>query len=125
MRLPTLLLTFLLILTACAAPAKDLPTAPSIDIEPTTATFENSLLAVEWKGPQGNQLFPLDPTSGTALPGYTSIPLGQSYSHAFSPDRHTLAVVTFPNENIYKGRLLLIDLPVWITRKIELNTSGW
>ncbi|MCI0550464.1 MAG: hypothetical protein L0287_05885 [Anaerolineae bacterium] len=126
MRLPTFLLTFLLILTACAAPAKDLPTAPSIDIEPKIATFENSLLAVEWTGgARGNLLFPLDPSSGTALPGYTPIPVGQSYSHVFSPDRSTLAAVTFANDAAYNGSLLLIDLRTWKTQTIELKTNGW
>ncbi|MCI0555856.1 MAG: WD40 repeat domain-containing protein, partial [Anaerolineae bacterium] len=120
-----LLLTFLLILTACAAPTKDLPTAPLIDIEPTIATFENSLLAVEWKGPKGNQLFPLDPATGTALPDYSPISLGQSYSYAFSPDRRTLAAVVFPNDAIYHGNLLLVDLPTWKTQTFELKTNGW
>ncbi len=126
MRLPTFLLTFILILTACAAPAKDLPTEPLIKTEPTIATFENSLLAVEWTGrSKGNLLFPLDPITGTALPGYAPIALGQSYFYAFSPDRSTLAAVTFPNENTYSGSLLLIDIPGWKAQTVELETVGW
>ena len=105
MRLTTFLLTFLLILTACAAPAAPQanPSAPlEIDVTavPTEvtaeATFETSLLATEWKGhSEGTMLYPLDPASGSALPGYAPIPLGGSYFHAFSPDRRTLAVVSF------------------------------
>jgi WD40 repeat protein len=142
MRHFTFLLTFLLILTACAAPAKDLSqTTPSLEIEPTIApvkptiaptetvtkaTFEDSLLAVEWMGDaKGNVLFPLDPASGTALPGYESIPIGQGYSSAFSPDRRTLAVITFLNDRATKGNLLLIDLAAWKTRALELKPNGW
>ena len=137
MRLFTFLLTFLLILTACAGPAapqikSPLETEPAIiPAEPTiapsvNATFEESLLAVEWQGrSKGNLLFPLDPATGTALPDYSPISLGQSYSYAFSSDRQTLATVTFPNENMYRGDLLLIDLPSWTTQTFELETSGW
>lgn len=127
MRFPAFLLTVILILTACAAPGKDSPAAPSIATELATndAAFENSLLAVEWTGVKGNQLFPLDPASGTALPGYEPISLGQNYSHAFSPDRRTLAAVVFPNQNSYKGKLMLVDLPVWKTQSFALKTSGW
>ena len=142
MRLITFLLTFLLILTACAAPAKDLSqTTPSLDMEPTIApvkptiaptevatkaTFESSLLAVEWVGrSKGNLLFPLDPASGTALSAYTPIPLGQSYSYAFSPDRRTLAAVTFQNDQATNGNFLLVDLKTWKTRPLELKPNGW
>ena len=129
MRPITFLLIFLLTLTSCAAPLKEVFPTPSLLTEPTltvTTTFEDSLLAVEWQGPsKGNLLFPLDPASGTALPAYTPISLGQSYFYAFSPDRRTLAAVTFPEDNIYRGDLLLIDLPSWTTQTIELETSGW
>lgn len=122
MRLPTFLLTFTLIMTACATPIKDLPSTETT----TTPTLESSLLAVEWQGDvKGNLLFPLDPTSGAALPGYDPISLGQSYSHAFSPDRRTLAAVVFPHQNNYNGKLLLIDLPAWKTLSFVLKTSGW
>ena len=141
MRLLTFLLTFLLMLTACTAPAKDLPAAPSLEAEPTIvtvkptaaptkvvtkATFEDSLLVVEWMGrAEGNLLFPLDPATGTALPDYEPIPFGQSYSSAFSPDRRALAAVTFQNDQATNGNLLLIDLNTWKTRSLELQPNGW
>ena len=130
MRFPTFLLTFTLILTACVTPATDKPNAPSLEVEqtltPAEGTFESSLLAAQWIGKsKGNLLFPLDPASGTALPDYAPISVGQSYSHAFSPDRNTLAVVTFPNDNTYNGSLMLIDLPNWKTETFELKTVGW
>ena len=143
MRLLTFFLTFLLALTACTTPAGNLPATPSpllqtgstaIPIKPTIvptevaakATFETSLLATEWKGPSGGiLLFPLDPASGTALPGYTSISLGQTYFYAFSPDRRTLATMISPSDYAFIGNLLLIDLAAWKTRKIELKLHGW
>jgi DNA-binding beta-propeller fold protein YncE len=146
MRLLTVFLTLLLTLTACAAPAGNVPITPPPDpttapVKPTTSpadgvpeshdpdvkvTLESSLLATEWKGKsKGNILFPLDPASGAALPGYTPISLGYFSFHVFSPDRRTLAVVSFPNDNAYNGSLLLIDLPAWKTQKFELKLDGW
>jgi DNA-binding beta-propeller fold protein YncE len=131
MRLLPVFLAFLLILTACAAPSQ--PTmAPASVSEPESkgpvldGTFETSLLVTEWKGgSEGNLLFPLDPATGTALPGYTPISLGYSSNHAFSPDRQTLAVVSFPNESSSSGSLFLIDLPAWKTRDLGLELGGW
>ena len=136
MRFSAFLWPCILILTACAAPATARPDAQLLDVQPTLVsvepaaatggTFESSLLATQWMGKsKGNLLFPLDPASGTALPGYAPISLGQSYSHAFSPDRTTLAVVTFPNDNTYNGSLMLIDVPNWTTETFELKTVGW
>jgi len=140
MRLPTVFLTFLLILTACA-PAAGQTDPTSVPVKQATApsdaapespaviaksSFETSLLATQWKGDQeGNVLFPLDPASGAALPGYTPIPLGQSFSHAFSPNRHTLAALSFPNQYAHDGSLLLIDLFTWKTQRFELDLDGW
>lgn len=137
MRLPTFFLIFLLVLTACAAPAAPQATpAPSITTGSTAvptedsagATFETSLLAAEWKGgSEGILLYPLDPARGSALPGYVPIQLGGSYFHAFSPDRRTLAVVSFPNSpnDSANGSLVLIDLAAWKTRQLETELNGW
>ena len=131
MRLLTILLTFLFTLTACAKPAnppvemevRGIPESHPIVLD---GTFETSLLVTVWKGsPEGNVLFPMDPATGTALPGYTPIPLGQSPFHAFSPDRRTLAFVTFPDQNAYNGSLVLVDLTTWTTKRFELKLSGW
>ena len=142
MRLPIFFLALSLILAACAAPTKDSsPTAPPVQAEPTTvpvkptaapaqvltkATFADSLLAVEWKNrPNGNLLFPLDPATGTALPGYEPIPFGQGYYTVFSPDRRTLAAMTYLNDQATNGNLLLIDLKTWKTRTLNLKPKGW
>ncbi|HET6822235.1 MAG TPA: WD40 repeat domain-containing protein, partial [Anaerolineales bacterium] len=131
MRTLLVFLTFLLMLTACAAPAQ--PTAspveisePEQDIPILDNTFETSLLVTEWRGSsEGNVLFPLDPTKGTALPGYTPILLGHTFFHAFSPDRNALAAVSFPNDTTYNGSLLIIDIPTWKTQRFELELKGW
>lgn len=145
MRLLTVFPILLLTLTACAVPDRGAssPAAPTsvpaksiaapADAATTEAfdpairaTLETSLLATEWKGsPEGSVLFPLDPASGTARPGYTPISLGQVFSHAFSSDKRILAAVSFPNENAYDGSLLLIDLSTWKTRRFELDLDGW
>jgi WD40 repeat protein len=138
MRLLTFLLTFLLILTACAAPAAPQITPSALlemdvtarpTVYPTEATFETSLLVTEWKGhSEGILLYPLDPANGNALPGYEPIPLGGTYFHAFSPDRRTLAIVSFPNDSpsySANGSLILIDLAAWKTRQFETELNGW
>lgn len=105
------------------APTKFVPEAPTPNIQ---ATLETSLLATQWQGKsKGNILFPADPATGTPLPEYTPISLGLSSFHIFSPDRRTLAVVTFPNDYAYDGSLLLIDLPGWRTQRFELELRGW
>jgi DNA-binding beta-propeller fold protein YncE len=124
-------LTCLFLLTACATPVPPttIPTTNNIpESHPVTldGTFETSLLAVVSKSsPRDNVLLPLDPASGNALPGYTPISLGKTYFQAFSSDRHTLAVVSFTNDNMDNGSLLLIDLPTWKTRRFELDLAGW
>ena len=131
-------LTLLLGLTACAPaaaptklPAEAKPTVVPTVIAPTATTapvlYESSLPAVLW-GENNKQhlLFPLDPSSGEALPGYEPISLGRSYSYAFSPDRRTLAAVTFPNDfSYYDGSLLLVDLTTWKTQHFDLKLDGW
>jgi len=141
MRLLTIFLTFALILTACAAPQQDSPATPQavsspvveskatpVPVKPTAApaTLENSLLAVEWNGgSEGNLLAPLDPNSGLALADYTPVSFGRDYFYAFSPDRHTLAAVTFANDNTHNGSLLLVDIRAWKTQKFDLKLRGW
>ena len=130
-------LTLLLIMTACApaptptiAPPAAQPTVVPTVISPTATavpiTYESSLPAVLW-GENNKQhlLFPLDPSSGEALPGYTPISLGRNFSYAFSPDRRTLAAAIFPNESAHDGSLLLIDLSAWKTQRFDLKLEGW
>ena len=138
MTCPNFYLIFLLVLTACAAPIAP-QVRPSLSIEtgltavatelPAKATFETSLLVTEWKGhSEGILLYPLDPARGSALPGYAPIPLGGSYFHAFSPDRRTLAIVSFPNDSpsySANGSLLLVDLAAWKTHQFETELNGW
>jgi hypothetical protein len=89
-------------------------------------SFESSLLVTQWQGSsEGNILFPLDPNTGEALSAFPPLSLGHTFSYAISPDRQTLAVVSFPSESTYKGKLLLIDLPAWKTQHYELGLRGW
>lgn len=126
MRRFIVLLVFLF--AACAPPPQPIqpeitPEAQAVIVDGTLAT---SLLATTWdSSPEDNALFPLDPSRGTALPGYEPIPLGYSSYSAFSSDWKTLAVVSFPTETAYHGSLLLIDLSTWKTRKFELDLQGW
>lgn len=130
MRLPALF-CLLLALTACAAPPAALAT-PNEIIDASSyqvlldGSFETSLLVSKWdSASQTNILFPLDPMIGTDIAGYEPISLGQTPFYTFGPDRRTLAVVSFPNNNAYSGSLQIIDLPNWSTRHLDLELSGW
>lgn len=124
----------ILILTACA-PSQTQPTAaplepatstPESHTVTTDGTLQTSLLATVWKGrSEGTVLFPIDPASGEALPGYEPIPIGFSSLHAFSPDRSKLAVVSFSNETALDGSLVLVDLPTWTSQLFDLELIGW
>jgi DNA-binding beta-propeller fold protein YncE len=74
---------------------------------------------------QEHRLFPLDPTSGEALADYEPILLGRIFSYVFSPDRLTLAVVTFPDDSTYHGSLLLVYLSDWKSQRFDLELDGW
>jgi hypothetical protein len=97
----------ILLLAACAP----LPVSEGIP-EPLASpgTLEASLLARN----SSDLLFPIDPTSGEALPDYEPIPIGQAYAYAFSPSGHRLALVS-------GGDLILVDLPAWEHRTLKLN----
>jgi DNA-binding beta-propeller fold protein YncE len=141
MRIFTICLILLTILTACAptAPAQENSTPepvgaatarPDGAVESHTVaidgTFQTSLLAVEWKSKsKGSVLFPVDPVSGLAVPGYTPTSLGLTSFHAFSPDRSKLALVSFPTETSSNGSLVLVDLPTWTSQHFELKLRGW
>src|SRR5688500_4088073 len=132
-----ILLSLLLAATACAPPAAPIiastqakPTSASADTAlPTTSapvTYESSVPVVLWgEKNEEHQLFPLDPSSGEALPGYEPISLGRSYSYAFSPDKRTLAAVTFADDSIYNGSLLLVNLSAWKSQRFDLELDGW
>src|SRR3990172_3410100 len=78
------------------------PTLTPVPVKP--GTFETSVLVTEWNnGKREHLLYPLDPESGQALPGYPPISLGETYNHGFSPDRRILAIAT-------SGSLRLGDL---------------
>jgi hypothetical protein len=124
----------LLVLAACAAPLQPVTapattSAPEMQAVTLDGTVKTGLLASTWAdSPNGSMLYVLDPASGTPLPGYEPISIGDSSLHAFSPDRQTLAIVGFPKgDNYYhnNGSLLLIDLPTWQARRFELELDGW
>jgi hypothetical protein len=132
MRDPLRFLAYLLLLTACTAPVQPASTelaTPGSQAAPIDGTFKTSVLAAIWRdGPKGSLLFPLDPATGDPVPGYEPILLVYSSPQAFSPDRKTLAVITFSKDDSYyhnSGRLLLIDLPAWESRHLDLKLDGW
>ena len=93
------------------------PTLTPVPVKP--GTFETSVLVTEWNnGKREHLLYPLDPESGQALPGYPPISLGETYNHAFSPDRRILAIAT-------SGSLRLVDLGSWKERVFKLGLGGY
>lgn len=130
MRFPTTLLIALLAITACVPLTRSAGRSADITFPSWTpaldGTLMTSLLVSEWRGDsEGAVLFPLDPVSGTSLPEYSPIPLGHTYFYAFSRARKSLAVVSFTQNDAYKGKLFLIDLAHWRTHDFKLELKGW
>lgn len=73
-----------------------------------------TLVDVRDNGSDGGLLArPVDPTTLVPLPGYAPLSFGRSYTHALSPDRRTLAVITWASDPTIVGTLHLIDLNTW------------
>jgi len=132
----------LLVLAACSTHSADTTVVPTLaeksaptqaEKSPPTAppaklgTLSDSILAVLWKSSsEGHLLLPIDPTSGQALANYEPISLGQSYSYAFSPDRHTLAAVGYvSDQHPNGGSLHLINLETWEGHVQELRLDAY
>ena len=129
-------ITFSLLLAACSvfgentSPAEESPNDPLASI-PTPALIADMLASsipvVEWKGTTGGHLLvPIDPANGQKASGYEPISLGQSFSYAFSPNQHTLALVGFvSSEHPHGGSLHLIDLKTWEDQVYELRLDAY
>lgn len=90
-------------------------------------TLAESVPAARWQGnAKGHILLAIDPASGQALAEHAPIELGQAISHAFSPDRKTLAIVGFvSSEHPRGGSLHLIDLRTWEDNVQELQLDSY
>lgn len=128
-------ITCCLLLAACSVLGENTSQAPGSPTDPlasnpTPALIPDKLAAsipvVEWKGTsKGHLLIPIDPANGQRVSGYEPISLGQSFSHAFSPNQHTLALVGFGSgEHPHGGSLHLIDLKNWDDQVYELQLDA-
>jgi WD40 repeat protein len=129
-RLLVAFLTVFVGVTACApTPTSSLPESESTVLQPATAgpaSYETSLPAIQWgEKNHEHRLFLLVPSTGEALTDVESIPLGRSFSYAYSPDRRRLAVMTFPDDSNANGSLMLIDLLAWKSERFDLKLYGW
>lgn len=131
-----------LALAACSTVPANAPAAPTRIEAPDSAKIEtpapksppakpgtlvDSVLVAKWKGSPGSHLLvPIDPASGQTLPDHEPISLGQAFSHTFSPDRRTLAVVGFVSSAHPRGGSLnLIDLSNWENYVQELQLDSY
>jgi len=96
------------------------------ELSSKSGALADSVLAVLWKNSgEGHFLLPIDPATGQPLANYKPISLGQSYSYAFSPDLHRLAVVGFVTPQYpHGGSLHLIDLETWEDHVQELRLDA-
>lgn len=85
-----------------------------------------TLLAVrEIENGVGLQARPVDPATLADLPNHAPINFGHHYAYANSPDRKTLAVITWPSEMGAAGELHLIDLDTWTDRPTGLQIDDY
>ncbi len=95
--------------------------------EPVIAPNRNTndaitLLAVtENEKGDGLQARPVNPTTLDNLPGFAPINFGHHYTYVVSPDRKTLAVITWPSGFGAGGELHLIDLDTWTDTPADLS----
>lgn len=99
--------------------------------EPTPAgtpvPLTQALLQADWySNNEHPQLVPVDPNTGKALPGYTPVPLGGSYSLNLSPDRRTVVIVAYPYSGTpSNGALHFFDAANWQDRPTSITLDGW
>ncbi len=145
MRRRTILLSFLLFLAIAVAgvivPARrTLSVSPGVwysqpvDVSATNqASVSNftdgtiTLLSVtEKENGAGLQARPVDSATLANLPGYAPINFGHHYTYAASPDRKTLAVITWPSGSDNAGGALhLIDLKTWTATPTDLHFDDY
>jgi dipeptidyl aminopeptidase/acylaminoacyl peptidase len=88
--------------------------------------YSSSVLVADGGGEIETILYPIDPSSGEAVPEYESIPLGLHYAHTFSPDGRTLALVTFlSSKYAHPHSLVLLDLATWNEQVYELKLDSY
>ncbi|MCI0555121.1 MAG: lactonase family protein [Anaerolineae bacterium] len=73
----------------------------------------------------GLQARPVNPATLADLPGYVPIDFGHHYTYAVTPDRKTLAVITWLSDNNAGGELHLIDLNTWTDMPANLNIDDY
>jgi hypothetical protein len=95
--------------------------------EDTPASFEDGVLMSEWDGSAGlHRLYPVDLQSGERLPGYEPVALGESYTHAYAPDRSRIALVVLEDSaNAKRARLLSLDFKAWALTELDLQLEGY
>jgi DNA-binding beta-propeller fold protein YncE len=113
-----------------AEPVKAETPLPTPTIAKSVSLGESIPVALWTDKSQDDSLVPIDPHTGQTLPGYEPIPLGKSTYQAFSPDKHTLAVIGFVSNNVSNnhpngGSLHLIDLNTWTEQVQELRLDSY
>jgi len=127
-------LCFNAILTACA-PARSAPTAastlvaptpssspkptvPSVTLAPTSEPINVGVPVIESSADGQSSLIVISSVTGEPFDVFSPIKLGTSYNYAFTPDGHTLALVS-------DTQLYLIDLPSWTYRTSAVGLISW
>ncbi len=104
----------------------DVPTPERASLS-NPASGTTTLLAVtENENGDGLQARPVDPKTLADLLGYAPINFGHHYTYATSPDRKTLAVITWPSgSSNAEGALHLIDLDTWTDTLADLRINDY
>lgn len=111
-------------LAATAQPVRTAPAAAQGTAAYSDAPLESSVLLAS-RGAARGELHPVDPETGFDLRGYAPIDLDHHFSHAFSPDGKTIAIVTYPGSNDVGGTLKLIDLQAWRETATAVEFDNW
>ena len=70
------------------------------------------------------QIRPIDAVTLADLPGYRPVNFGRRYVEALSPDRSTLAAITWPSSEVNaRGALRLVDLSSWSDHATDVTVD--
>ena len=99
---------------------------PTSSPDCSLAPSDSGIVTVRWDEPlRPSQLIVVDPVSELPLCEYPAYLLRDHFSHAFSEDGKTLAIVDYSETQAHQDLLHLIDLQTWTAITTTLEMGSW
>jgi hypothetical protein len=144
----TLVILFLVVLTACSVPANLINSNQSDNSTPVLVESKggakqaqaNSDLSQRWSNAplsdgilvsrtdtvtEKAEIFFIDPANGLPISSAPPLPMGGYFSSIRSLDGKTLVAIAYPNSNDSDGLVHFIDLPAWRDTSLDFKINGY